>query len=178
MDAVTLNFLQASSFLLLLLLAVSVWTDFREHRIPNWVVFSGFLVVIGSHTIAGGLMSGLQAAGSGLFGMALFAPLYMLEKMGAGDVKLLGVCGAYFGVVGVFWIAMYTLIAGAILAGLWLVRKIGPQALSFHVVALVTQPKLIGTPYRKGDQNQSAFDLKMPYAAAIAAGVLVYLRIG
>jgi len=42
-------------------------------------------------------------------------PFYALRWLGAGDVKLLGVVGAFTGSAAVCWIALYTLISGGVL---------------------------------------------------------------
>src|SRR5438876_165329 len=60
-----------------------------------------------------GLLQGLYGL---LTGLALFMPFYMLRAFGAGDVKLLGMVGVWFGprpMIGVF---LLTLLAGGVVA--------------------------------------------------------------
>jgi prepilin peptidase CpaA len=83
-------------FALLLVAAVS---DYRNFRIPNWLTAGG-LVFGTAWTI---LVPPLPGAGwafpvagiaTGFFAML---PLYMLRAVGAGDVKLMAMAGAFLG---------------------------------------------------------------------------------
>ncbi len=71
--------------------------DIATKRIPNWLNFSGIAIGILTHVYlsgsAGALFSGLGL----LAGFALFFPLYFFGIMGAGDVKLLMLVGAWVG---------------------------------------------------------------------------------
>eukprot|EP01032_Pedospumella_encystans_P026765 gene26765-30247_t len=91
--------------LLLGLLTTAVWHDIKARRIPNALVLPGAL--------AGLALQGLLPAGGGFYttpfgalglllglagmalGLALLLPMYMLGTMGAGDVKLLAMAGAF-----------------------------------------------------------------------------------
>src|SRR3990170_3814958 len=82
---------------LLLLVFAAMLFDIRWHRIPNWLVFAGLLMGVGFHTLTSygwGLGYALKGAA---VGFGLFLPLYMLRVMGAGDVKLMTMVGAFLG---------------------------------------------------------------------------------
>ena len=49
-------------------------------------------------------------------GLALFFPLFALGGLGAGDVKLLGAFGAWLGAGDVIGVALFSALAGAVLA--------------------------------------------------------------
>ena len=49
-------------------------------------------------------------------GLFLFMPLFLLGGMGAGDVKLLAALGAWLGPTGAFWLAVYSSMAGGLMA--------------------------------------------------------------
>ncbi|MEG0884092.1 MAG: prepilin peptidase, partial [Janthinobacterium sp.] len=88
------------ALLLCILLTGAVWHDMRSRRIPNGLVFGGALAALLLHAVltpgAGGL--GLPAALGGLaLGLALLLPMYMLRALGAGDVKLMAMVGAFIG---------------------------------------------------------------------------------
>jgi prepilin peptidase CpaA len=79
-----------------ILLTASSFSDLRFYRIPNYLIVSGWLMGLAFRLSAGGV-SGLW---DGLFciaaGIVLLFPVYLLNGMGAGDVKLLSViCGIY-----------------------------------------------------------------------------------
>ena len=52
----------------------------------------------------------------GSTGLAVLLVPFLLGGMGAGDVKLVGALGAWLGPGETFWMAMYTGIAGAVMA--------------------------------------------------------------
>jgi prepilin peptidase CpaA len=105
-------------------LSVSAVTDLRRHLILNAVTFPALAVVLGCFFWLGGI--GLVA--EALIGSAVCVlPLsigYALKQMGAGDLKLMAVCGAVAGAAS-GWpfaatVVVYVSIAGGIQALLWL----------------------------------------------------------
>src|SRR5512146_2921662 len=88
------------------LLLAAVRKDVRHHRIPNSLVFSGAALGIllnvlmpeGAGFAAGYIPGGgglLYAVGGFAIGMAALLPMYLLRAMGAGDVKLMAMVGAF-----------------------------------------------------------------------------------
>jgi len=77
------------------LLAVACIYDYRKGRIPNWLLL--IMLVVGwgysglTDGIPGILLYPLECAGV----MALFYPLFKIGVLGAGDVKLYGICAGY-----------------------------------------------------------------------------------
>jgi prepilin peptidase CpaA len=100
---------------LLALLAIAAVTDFRTFRIPNWVTGGGiaFALVYSLFTPIGGpSLSG--ALGGMLLGFLITVPMYALRTMGAGDVKLVAMIGAFLGPQGVLFAILFSFItAGA-----------------------------------------------------------------
>ena len=112
--------------LLTALLGAALWHDLRSRRIPNRLVLCG--------SLAGLLLNALIPASGGLFdpafgglglltalagagaGLALLLPMYLLRALGAGDVKLMAMCGAFLGPQGVLEAALLTCLAGGVLA--------------------------------------------------------------
>lgn len=100
---------------LVILLAVAVGFDVAARRIPNLLIVTGLCLGLGiAHSSGGASEAGWGALGA-ITGTALFFPFYALRWLGAGDVKLLGVVGAFTGVPAVCWVALYTLICGGVL---------------------------------------------------------------
>lgn len=90
-------------YLLIFITAVLVFasvTDIRNHRVPNWLTFSGMVVGLASYFLTGGFGGLLFSAEGLILGFALLIPFYMAGGMGAGDVKLLAAVGA---LLGPFW---------------------------------------------------------------------------
>ena len=98
------------------LAAVACAWDVRTARIPNWLTFGAAAAGMVFHLATGGSGSaGHAVAGWGL-GLLLFLGTFLLGGMGAGDVKLVAALGAWLGPTQVFWLSVYTYIAGGVLA--------------------------------------------------------------
>lgn len=166
------------------LLLGATLSDLRRQRIPNALVFGGSLLALLLHTIlpAGdgfisALPGGLGFTGS-LKGLAigLFAmlPLYALRGMGAGDVKLMAMVGAFLGPQEIWWALLFTLIAGGLLAVATLLHRALAgavlQNLKLIFWDLLFAVGTLGGRFRPPPGNVTAAVL--PYAIAIAFGSL------
>lgn len=95
---------------------MAAFTDLRAERIPNWLSFPGALLGIVLHTLSGGAEGALFGAYGWLAGFGLTIGFYAVGGMGAGDVKLVALVGAFLGAQRVLWVAMYTAVLGGIYA--------------------------------------------------------------
>ena len=164
---------------LLLLLAGAAVIDFRSHRIPNWPVLSGALYALIYNTVFppwhnGTVLFPLAGLGAGLF---LFLPLYLLRAMGAGDVKLLAMCGAFLGPNEIWRAALVILITGGLLGVVFVLAKgsalrmVQNLTTLFRVGALDTMTGAV--PSLRIPARESAG--RLPYGVAIALGTAAYL---
>jgi prepilin peptidase CpaA len=97
--------------------------DARTRRIPNKITYPTMLSLLAFHTALGGL-PGFSASGLGLLaGISILLAPYALGKMGAGDVKLLGVVGAALGVSGAVTAFLFTCLAGGLQGVYYLARR-------------------------------------------------------
>ena len=164
--------------LLLLLFAAAIF-DTRSHRIPNPLVLSGALFGVIYNTISPLAFNDtilVPIAGIGV-GLMLFLPLYALRAMGAGDVKLLAMVGAFVGPGATLRVAVLSIFAGGVLAILFvLVKGTAPRLiqnvrsvlqLSFLNVSMGAAPNLHIAPEKSAG--------KLPFAVAILIGTLSYL---
>jgi prepilin peptidase CpaA len=82
---------------LVLLLVLSFYHDYKESKIPNRYTISGTVLGLAYHGWSGG-WSGLAEALIGFAaGFGLLLALYAIRAVGAGDVKLFGAIGAIAG---------------------------------------------------------------------------------
>ncbi len=108
---------------LALVLGVAARSDLRTRRVGNrWLAF-GAALALGLHAAAtaAGLPHSAGARwwsplGGALTGLALMLPLYLLRAMGAADVKLMAVVGAFAGAATVAAAVLYTMLAGGLLS--------------------------------------------------------------
>ena len=171
---------------LLVLLAVAVRHDVRSRRIPNQLILAG-MILAGVLQLALPRGAGLfvepfgsigilwSVAGFGL-GLALLLPMYALRALGAGDVKLLAMIGAFVGPAPIFGIALCTLLIGGVLAlGVALSQGTLKRVLnnSKHLIMSSVFGVLGGqSPAMDAPTEPSG---KLPYAIALACGTLPYL---
>jgi prepilin peptidase CpaA len=165
--------------LLLVWLMIAVYQDIRYYRIPNALVLSGALVGIVLNTLylpeADTL--GLLTSLSGLIvGLIVLLPLYLLRVMGAGDIKLMAMVGAFVGPAAMLSVTLYVLLAGGVLAiGLLLLRGRFVQVMdNLRLLLLLKMAK--SPDWRLPvDATVTQFYHKLPYGVAIASGTIVYL---
>nr|WP_281722351.1 prepilin peptidase [Nitrosomonas nitrosa] len=164
---------------LLILLLLASWQDIRHYRIPNILVFLGAAIGILFNTLIPQEMGSIGIATSlgGLgVGLVTLLPLYMLRAMGAGDIKLMAMVGAFVGPPSILMITVYVLLAGGILAlSVALLR--GKFSKLIDNLKFMLFLRLAGTstmsPITTENLHQSAG--KLPYGVAIAAGTLFCL---
>ena len=94
--------------LLVILAAITIWTDGRQHKIYNKVLLPYFLVAVLIQPIIG-----LEGAALGF--MFLLLP-YLYGGIGAGDVKLLAVYGTLLGPNLIITAFFYGAILGGVVA--------------------------------------------------------------
>ena len=164
---------------LMLLLMTAAVIDYRTFRIPNWLTFFGTTIGLIVNTIMPTMLhQGFWWAATGLLiGFAVALPLYLLRVMGAGDVKLIAMIGAFLGASGTFYAVLCIFITGGVAAVLFaLTRKLFSPML-VNVKAVLQQAVLSGiggmTPALDLKASQSVG--KLPYGVSIATGTVFYI---
>ncbi|MES2153064.1 MAG: A24 family peptidase [Pseudomonadota bacterium] len=167
------------------LLATAVWHDLATRRIPNLLILPGLFAGVALNLLlppgagpfqwpVGGIGGGAALAGAG-GGLLLLLPMYALGALGAGDVKLLAMVGAFLGPQAIMAVALLSLLAGGVLSlvvAIWL--GVLPQVLR-NVYAMV-----FSTVLRTLGGAGAALDAparpsgRLAYAVAILSGTLIY----
>jgi prepilin peptidase CpaA len=163
---------------LLALLAAAAAIDWRTYRIPNWLTVGGMTFGLLYNAASQGLQSGLLPALAGLAaGLVLLLPLYALRVMGAGDVKLMAMVGAFLGISQIAYVVLCTFIAGGIAAIVFALyhraarRMAGNVAETVQSMAFAAMAGVRPTP----ELPRRASIGKLPYAISIFAGTTVWL---
>lgn len=171
---------------LVVLLGWAAWQDIKDHRIANRVVLAGVIMGLmfnafippgdGFNSPApGGLGWWGSLTGIGM-GMVVLLPFYLLRAMGAGDVKLMGMVGAFLGPGQVLGALLGTFLVGGIMSLMIALRAdaIGRLLGNVKFMLLGGAVKMsAGQAPLMNDLNQSVG--KLPYAVAIAVGTVAYM---
>jgi len=171
---------------MLVLMLLAAKQDISNHRISNKLVLTGvfFGVVLngilpegwGFNSQIPGALGWLAALKGVAVGMGLFLPLYWLRAMGAGDVKLMGMVGAFLGSNDVLGAVLATLVTGgvmAILVVMWS-KQLRPMLQNIKLIFYGSAVKLsTGQAPLMNDLPVSVG--KLPYALAISLGTFAYL---
>jgi prepilin peptidase CpaA len=151
------------------LLAVACWSDLRARRIPNTLVLVTAAVGFVFGVAGQGWLDGLTRAGGGLVtGLAIWLPFFVFGMLGAGDVKLFAASATFLGARASVEGALYTALFGGVLAAIFMIANSGLAATAFRISHAANQPMLLR-------QEPSTHGRRLPYALAIAAGVLTAL---
>lgn len=77
-------------------LMIACYFDYKKSRIPNLLIIALFLAGMGETLFRQGVPEGVFFCGRGICIMLLLYPLFKIGVLGAGDIKLYGVCAGYF----------------------------------------------------------------------------------
>lgn len=163
------------------LLVAAAWQDCYRRRIPNAIVFPGAMLALVLHSLLPDGLGPVQAlAGLGV-GLAAMLPLYLLRSLGAGDVKLMAMAGAFLGLRGAIGAVLLTWLAGMLLAVLVALRS-GVLARAGRNLRIIVQAFGAKLAAAEGPTFDARADsaARFPYSVAIALGsatslVLKYL---
>lgn len=131
--------------------------DLRTRRIPNRLVLLGLPAALLTQFFAAGWKGVAGSAAAAATALVLMSVAYFLGGMGAGDVKLIGVMGAFSGLPTLALLLIGTALAGGV---------VGVIVLGKRAYASQRQHDRVGVdapPFRP---------LTIPYALPIASGVL------
>jgi prepilin peptidase CpaA len=156
----------ARGLVLFALLAAACVSDLRSRRIPNRLVLVTAAIGIMFAFVGHGWLGGLAFGGGGLItGLAIWFPFFAFGMLGAGDVKLFAASATFLGARTAVEGALYTALFGGVLAAVFMVANSGWAATAFRIGNAAHQPMLLR-------QEPSSHGRRLPYALAIAAGVL------
>ena len=153
--------------------SVACVTDIRSRRIPNVLTFGGAVAGLLFHTFYSGGAGFLSSAEGWVVGVAVLFIPFALGGLGAGDVKLLAALGAWLGPMEILRAAMYTALAGGVLAlAVALARGYLRKALS-NIWLLLSHWSVVGVgPVHEVSLDGSAGP-RLAYAIPIFVGLLV-----
>lgn len=156
--------------LLIILLAIAAWFDWRSQRIPNALTFGGAILglLVNSLSPSTDVAPWLWSLAGLAAGLAVFLPLYLLRAMGAADVKLMAMIGVFLGFPDTLNAVLATLLAGGLMALMHAASRglLRPMVHNIGILLRNTWLSLESPPASVG---------KLPYGLAIAGGTTSYL---
>lgn len=164
---------------LLVLLVIAAIIDFRIYRIPNWLTFSGAAyALLYSIVVPFSLFHGfLWALGGFAIGLLVLLPLRVIRVMGAGDVKLMAMTGAFLGVSDTLYAIVFTFITGGIAALLYAAyhRVMGRMLGNIKTSAELAYLSAVSGALASGATHVHQSVGKLPYGVSICIGTTVYV---
>ncbi|WP_425801573.1 prepilin peptidase [Desulfitobacterium sp. Sab5] len=155
---------------LALTISIAAFTDFREHRIYNKLLGPAFVMAIALQIYFKGWIGLRESLFGAFIGFLILLIPYFLGGIGAGDVKLLAVIGAFGGVHFVITSFLYGAIVGGIISVILLARR-GALYSTLHRFLLFYLLRIKIDPQNK--QADEAQKEKFPYGIAITIGTLL-----
>ena len=146
--------------------------DLRTRRIPNLLTFGGAALALAYSVWMSGFGGLLTSVGGWAVGCALFLPMFVLGGMGAGDVKLAACLGAWLGPMPAVFVALYSAIAGGVMAlVVALATGYFKQAVG-NVWLLLAHWRVVGVRPLPELTLETARGPRLPFALPILAGAM------
>lgn len=163
--------------LLTLILLISSFIDIKEKRIPNWIVVLILIVGFNFSFLSNNEFWLRSSMGGIATGMLLTLPIYALNGLGAGDVKLISAIGSFTGVNDIVLITQMTYAINFFLALAIIINSgdfIKMLCRFYNFYSELSKGKLC---YRKPESNDSA-SYELPLAPIILTSTYftLYLR--
>ena len=83
---------------LLILLMWAVVTDLSKTRVPNYIIVTGLILGLFYRVLYLGHRNYIVILAGIVIPVLIFFPLFLMRAMGAGDIKLFAVTGAFFSI--------------------------------------------------------------------------------
>jgi prepilin peptidase CpaA len=155
-----------------LMLAIAVYVELKERRIPNWLTLSGMALGL-LIAYLNGTAAFFSSIGGLIIGFGFLFIFYVFGGVGGGDVKLMGAAGALMGSALIKPALVYTAFIGAFLAIMMVVwRKDFWTRIGWGMKRLAFWQK------NNPAEPAPAAPIAVPYGMAIALGCLLALLAG
>lgn len=147
-------------------------SDLRSARIPNWLTYSGVVLALLLRTALHG-WSGLVTGIGGLMAAGVpFFLLFVIGAMGGGDMKLTACVGAWAGSTHVLTVMLAALLAGGVLAVLYMLFGQGIRQTVNNTVELLRFHLISGLAPHPVLNIRDGRRVHVPFGVAVAMGTL------
>ena len=164
--------------LLLLLIAAAV-SDYRSFRIPNLLTGGGILFALAYNTAVHPAMhtDWTWAPAGMLVGFGAMLPMYLMRIMGAGDVKLMAMVGAFLGAAATVTALVFCVVTAGVAALAWSARHrlLGPMLANVNTILSGMLWSSVASGRPQVQQGAAPSVGKLAYGVSIAIGTATYL---
>lgn len=87
--------------------------DYTRYRIPNLLLFAVFIAGLADGYFAGGAFRSLLYVLKALLVVFVLFPFFRIGTIGAGDVKLLGLCAGFFSDIKILYFLFFSMLTAA-----------------------------------------------------------------
>lgn len=155
-------------------------TDLVERKIYNSVVLFGLLAAFVGNIFAHGLYLGATYTLSGFFtGIFLLVIPFMMGGLGAGDVKMLGMVGAFVGHGAVVHVFLASALAGGVFALVVMLKEGGfLKRMKKLLISMCCFAFTRRTIYLDNLQDANVAGKAIPFGVALSVGVIIVYVMG
>lgn len=158
---------------LAILLLAAVLSDLTTRLIPNLLVGTGMVLALAWHFASAGMPGAVFCFKGLAVGMLLLIVPFFMGGMGAGDVKLLGMVGAFLGAGMVWDVFLWTALIGGVAAFIYLAASgrllITVKRLVRPLFSAFLPWTSIALPHTRDKEEPRLY---LPYGVIIALGTL------
>jgi prepilin peptidase CpaA len=156
-------------------LAVAALCDLLLYRIPNLLILLGAIAGVTCDLLVFGLLSAGQGLVRSLGLLVLLYPLFLMGVIGAGDVKLVSVCGILIPLSGLGSFIIWSLIWGGLFSLIRMIRQRQLEIRLFWAVLYFFDMFRAGRFFRYSSLDTA--DSYIPFGVCIFLGYLFSTRL-
>ena len=165
--------------ILFMLLVIAAVSDYRFYKIPNWLTMGGTLVALAFSVFAVSALHPdiMSSLGGCALGLVVMLPAYALRVMGAGDVKLMAMTGAFLGVYDILPAVIATFIVGGAAALAFALYRKALRKMFANlksIIHLTAVSAASGTVSGMQVEGMPSIG-RMPYGISISIGTIGYV---
>jgi prepilin peptidase CpaA len=147
--------------------------DVKSRRVPNLLSGPALIIAFGLHLSLDGWHGLFNAIGAALICGIIFFIFYLAGGMGAGDVKLIAAAGGFMGLSAVPSLLVFTSLTGGLMAVALIYWRGRLRETLTNVTEILSHHMQQGLTPHPEIHVRSSYQLRLPYAVAIACGCLL-----
>jgi prepilin peptidase CpaA len=154
------------------LMGIAAVLDARHRRIPNSIVVLIFSLGTLSLMMGIGLRAGaVRVIEGSSVGLLIWLPVWIIGKMGAGDVKFFAACAAWLGPRLALDASLISAFLGGVLALVWVSRRAIEARSAIEAPRQIAAVPAMGMGNPDDREDTEVSRVTLPYGVAMAVGL-------